>query len=63
MGEQRESEDESDEGEVVDAEVGVVLPDALCCFGEGFGFSEGGTVGELGPGAAFGRSRFGLDRT
>lgn len=52
MGEERESEDGSDECEVVDAEVGVVLTDARGGVGERIGFREGGSVGELGPGAA-----------
>ncbi|KAK7830676.1 hypothetical protein CFP56_028038 [Quercus suber] len=53
---------ESDDGEVVDAEVGVVLADAEGGVGEGFGFRESGSVDELGPRAALGEvvaDRFG----
>lgn len=52
MREEREGEDESDGGEVVDAEVGVVLPHAEGGVGEGLGLGEGGAVGELRPGTA-----------
>jgi hypothetical protein len=60
--EEREGEDESDGGEVVDAEVGVVLPHAEGGLGEGLGLGEGGSVGDLRPGTALGEAladRFG----
>lgn len=54
--EEREGEDESDSGEVVDAEVGVVLPHAEGGLGEGFRLGEGGAVGELRPGTTLGET-------
>lgn len=60
IGEERDGEDGGEAGEVVDAEVGVVLADAECGFGEGFGLGEGGAVDELRPGAAVGEA--GADR-
>ncbi|GAB2272596.1 hypothetical protein Dimus_007418 [Dionaea muscipula] len=52
VGEEGEGEDDGDEGEVVDAEVGVVLPDPLGGVGDGVRLGEGGPVGELGPWSA-----------
>lgn len=56
VGEERNGDDEGDDGEVVDAEVGVVLADADGGVGERLGFGECGSVGELGPGSALGEA-------
>ena len=52
MREERESEDQGYEGEVVDAEIGEVFSDPRVGFGEGFGSGHGGPVYEFGPWAA-----------
>lgn len=52
VGEEREGKGKGDEGEVVDAEVGVVLAYAKGGLGEGLGAGESVAVDELGPGAA-----------
>lgn len=52
VGQERESEHAGEEGQVVDPEVGVVLPEAGGCVGEGIWFGEGGPVDEFSPGAA-----------
>lgn len=54
MGDEREGEDDGNDGEVVDAKVGVVLADAKGGIGERLGLGEGGTVGEFGPRPALG---------
>uniref|UniRef100_F6GXT1 Uncharacterized protein n=1 Tax=Vitis vinifera TaxID=29760 RepID=F6GXT1_VITVI len=48
----RSEKSQGDEGEVVDAEVGVVLAYAKGGLGEGLGAGESVAVDELGPGAA-----------
>lgn len=54
VGEERNCEDNGDDGYIVDAEVGVVLAEALGCFGERLGLGEGGAIEKLRPGAAGG---------
>ncbi|KAM1353327.1 hypothetical protein PS1_033196 [Malus domestica] len=56
VGEEGNSNGEGENSEVVDAEVGVVLADADGGVGEGFRLGEGGSVEELGPGAALGEA-------
>lgn len=59
VGEEGDGEGEGDEGEVVDAEVGEVLPEAGGGGGDGVRAGEGGPVEELRPGAGRGEGGFG----
>lgn len=54
MGEERVGEHGGEYDQVVDAEVGGVLPHARGRVGEGDRPGEGGAVDELGPGTAVG---------
>lgn len=56
IGDERESNDDSDDREVIDSEIGVVLADAEGGFGERLRFGEGGSVGKFGPWAALGEA-------
>lgn len=56
IGDERESNDDSDDREVIDSEIGVVLTDAEGGFGERLRFGEAGSVGEFGPRAALGEA-------
>lgn len=54
MGDERECEGESEEGEVIDAEIGVVPAYARCGVGKGIGAGEGRAVQEFQPWTALG---------
>lgn len=56
IGEERDREHGSDDGEVVDAEVVEVFADADGGVGDGFRFGEGGPIEELRPWAAVGEA-------
>lgn len=56
VGDERESEHGGEQGEVVDPEVGGVLPDPGGGLGEVVGSGEGGAVDKLVPRAALGEA-------
>lgn len=52
----RDDEHSCDDGEVVNAEIVIIFPDAAGGFGDGIGFGEGGAVAELRPWATVGEA-------
>lgn len=56
MRKQRESQDEGNNGQVIDTKVGIILTDTEGGLRQGFRLGEGGTIGKFRPGATLGNA-------